>query len=100
MELEEARFGPLSRTNSSAMLVVMLAASWLTVPSSAARRAWSSEVDDACTIGGETCGGGAPEYVGGVPEGAGGGRCTEGAPKYAGGMPVGVGGSVACVKGG
>ncbi|OWM77550.1 hypothetical protein CDL15_Pgr016948 [Punica granatum] len=60
VELEEARFGPLSRANSSAMLVVMLAASWLTVPSSVTMRAWSSEVDDACTGGGKTCGGEPP----------------------------------------
>ncbi|OWM68466.1 hypothetical protein CDL15_Pgr026155 [Punica granatum] len=82
------------------MLVVMLAASWLTVPSSAARRGWSLEADDACITGGKTCGGGAPEYVRGVPEGVGGGRYTEGALEYAGGVPVGVGGGRACVKGG
>ncbi|PKI42270.1 hypothetical protein CRG98_037342 [Punica granatum] len=70
------------------MLVVMLAASWLIVPSSAAMRAWSSEVEDV----GETCGRGAPEDVGG-------GRCIEGAPEYADGMPAGVGGGEACVGG-
>ncbi|OWM68489.1 hypothetical protein CDL15_Pgr020695 [Punica granatum] len=60
VELKDAQFDPLSRANNSAMLVVMLAASWLTVPSSAAMRAWSSEVDDV----GETRGRGAPEDVG------------------------------------
>ncbi|PKI61600.1 hypothetical protein CRG98_017975 [Punica granatum] len=89
VELEDARFGPLSRANSSAMLVVMLAASWLTVPSSAAMRAWWSEVDDV----NETRGRGAPED-------AGGGRCIEGAPEYAGSMPAGVGGGGVCVRGG
>ncbi|OWM75164.1 hypothetical protein CDL15_Pgr012650 [Punica granatum] len=89
VELEDARFGPLSRANSSAMLVVMLAASWLTVPSSAVMRAWSSEVDDVS----ETRGRGAPEDVGG-------GRYIEGAPEYAGGTPAGVGGGGACVGGG
>ncbi|PKI67069.1 hypothetical protein CRG98_012533 [Punica granatum] len=89
VELEDARFGPLSRANSSAMLVVMLATSWLTVPSSAAMREWSSEVDDA----GETRGRGAPEDVGG-------GRCVEGAPEYAGITPAGVGGGGVCVGGG
>ncbi|OWM73808.1 hypothetical protein CDL15_Pgr012371 [Punica granatum] len=89
VELEDARFGPLSRANSSTILVVILAASWLTVPSSAAMRAWSSEVDDV----GETRGTGAPEDVSG-------GRCIEGAPDYAGGTPAGVGGGGACVGGG
>ncbi|OWM64344.1 hypothetical protein CDL15_Pgr009267 [Punica granatum] len=89
VELKDARFGPLSRANSSAMLVVMLTASWLTVPSSAAIRTWSSEVDD----GSETRGRGAPEDVEG-------GRCIEGAPEYAGGTPAGVGGDGACVGGG
>ncbi|OWM64094.1 hypothetical protein CDL15_Pgr020705 [Punica granatum] len=93
VELEEARFGPLSRANSSAMLVVMLAASWLIVPSSAAMRAWSSEVDDVCATGGETRGGGDPKD-------ASGGRCTEGASKYVGGTLAGVGGGEACVEGG
>ncbi|PKI70491.1 hypothetical protein CRG98_009125 [Punica granatum] len=79
----------LPRANSSAMLVVMLPASWLTVPSIAAMRAWSSEVDDVS----ETRGRGAPEDVGG-------GRCIEGAPEYAGGTPAGVGGGGACVGGG
>ncbi|OWM82786.1 hypothetical protein CDL15_Pgr008667 [Punica granatum] len=78
----------------------MLAASWLTVPSSAAMRAWSSKVDDACTAGDGTCRGGAPEYTEGMPEDAGGGRCTKVAPEYAGGMPAGVRGGGACVKGG
>ncbi|OWM72788.1 hypothetical protein CDL15_Pgr005064 [Punica granatum] len=71
------------------MLVVMLAASWLTVPSSAAMRAWSSEVDDVS----ETCGRAPHEDVGG-------GRCVEGAPEYAGSTPAGVGGGGACVGGG
>ncbi|PKI74813.1 hypothetical protein CRG98_004831 [Punica granatum] len=67
VELEDARFDPLSRANSSAMLAVMLAANWLTVPSSAVMRAWSSEADDVSG----TRGRGAPEDVGGgsVPEG-------------------------------
>ncbi|PKI55787.1 hypothetical protein CRG98_023823 [Punica granatum] len=72
VELEEAPFGPLSRANSSAKLVVMSVASWLTVLSSAAMRAWSSEVDDVCTFRSETRGGCAPEDVGG-------GRCIEAA---------------------
>ncbi|OWM73914.1 hypothetical protein CDL15_Pgr008064 [Punica granatum] len=93
VELEEARFSPLSRANSSAMLVVMLVASWLTMPSSAAMRAWASKVGDVCTVCGEIHGGGAPEDVGG-------GRCIEGAPEYAGGMPAGVGGGGVCVGGG
>ncbi|PKI65575.1 hypothetical protein CRG98_014075 [Punica granatum] len=89
VELEDARFGPLSRANSSAMLVVMLAANWLTVPSSAAMRSWSSEADDV----NETRGRGAPEDVGGW-------RCVEGALEYTGSMPAGVGGGGACVGGG
>ncbi|OWM84150.1 hypothetical protein CDL15_Pgr026460 [Punica granatum] len=89
VELEDAQFGPLSRANSSAMLVVMLAASWLTVPSSGAMRAWSSEADDVS----ETRGRGAPEDVGG-------GRCVGGATEYAGSTLVGVGGGGACVEGG
>ncbi|OWM90890.1 hypothetical protein CDL15_Pgr027377 [Punica granatum] len=85
VELEDARFGPLSRASSSAML----AAIWLTVPSSAVMRAWSSEVDDVSGA----CGRGAPEDVGG-------GRCVGGGPEYAGSMPAGVGGGGACVGGG
>ncbi|OWM90860.1 hypothetical protein CDL15_Pgr010671 [Punica granatum] len=61
VELEDARFGPLSRANNFAMLVVMLAANWLTVPLSTTMRAWSSEADDVS----ETRGRGAPEDVGG-----------------------------------
>ncbi|OWM89110.1 hypothetical protein CDL15_Pgr026273 [Punica granatum] len=76
----------------------MLAASWLTVPSSAAMRTWSSEVDDACTAGGGACGVGALKYIGGVSEDVGGGRCTERAPEYASSTPTGVRGSGACVK--
>ncbi|OWM77601.1 hypothetical protein CDL15_Pgr016999 [Punica granatum] len=72
VELEDARFGPLSRANNSAMLVVMLAAHWLTVPSSAVMRAWSSEVDDVSQTRWR-----------GTPEDVGGGRCVEGAPGYA-----------------
>ncbi|OWM71006.1 hypothetical protein CDL15_Pgr012383 [Punica granatum] len=68
------------------MLVDMLATSWLTVPSSAAMRAWSSEVDDV----GETRGRDAPKDVGG-------GKCIVGAPEDAGSMPAGVGGGGACV---
>ncbi|OWM75363.1 hypothetical protein CDL15_Pgr021079 [Punica granatum] len=71
------------------MLVVMLAANWLTVPSSAAMWAWSSEVEDVS----ETRGRGAPEDVGGR-------RCVGGAPEYAGSTPAGVGGGGACVEGG
>ncbi|OWM90843.1 hypothetical protein CDL15_Pgr028973 [Punica granatum] len=67
----------------------MLVAIWLTVPSSAAMRAWSSEAGD---ISG-ACRRGAPEDVGG-------GRCIEGAPEYAGRTPAGVGGGGACVRGG
>ncbi|PKI62707.1 hypothetical protein CRG98_016902 [Punica granatum] len=78
VELEDARFGPLSRANSSAMLVVMLAANWLTMPSSVAMRAWSSEADDVS----ETRKRGAPEDIGG-------GRCIEGAPEYTGSTPHG-----------
>ncbi|XP_031374108.1 uncharacterized protein LOC116188775 [Punica granatum] len=89
VELEDARFDPLSRANSSAMLAVMLAANRLTVPSSAVKRAWSSEADDVC----ETRGRGTPEDVGG-------GRCVGGVPEYAGSMPAGVEGGGACVGGG
>ncbi|OWM77082.1 hypothetical protein CDL15_Pgr005090 [Punica granatum] len=78
------------------MLVVVLATSWLTVPSSAAMRTWSSEVDEVCTADGKTCRGGAPDYTGGMLEDAAGERCTEGAPEYAGGMPAGVVGGGAC----
>ncbi|OWM63573.1 hypothetical protein CDL15_Pgr021184 [Punica granatum] len=67
----------------------MLAASWLTMPSSAAMRAWSSGVDNVSETRGR-----------GVPEDVGDGRCIEGAPEYAGGMPAGVGGGGACVGGG
>ncbi|OWM80228.1 hypothetical protein CDL15_Pgr012359 [Punica granatum] len=67
----------------------MLVAIWLTVPSSAAMRAWSLEVDDVS----EVCGRGAPEDVGG-------GRCVGGAPEYAESMPAGVGSGGACVRGG
>ncbi|PKI30947.1 hypothetical protein CRG98_048662, partial [Punica granatum] len=52
----------------------MLAAIWLTVPSSVS----------------VACGRGAPEDVGD-------GRCVGGAPEYAGSMPAGVGGGGACV---
>ncbi|OWM74313.1 hypothetical protein CDL15_Pgr002573 [Punica granatum] len=89
VELEDARFGPLSRANNSAMLVVMFAANWLTVPSSAAMRAWSSEVDDIS----ETHWRGTPEDVGSR-------RCVEGAPKYVGSTPARVGGGGAHVGGG
>ncbi|OWM91093.1 hypothetical protein CDL15_Pgr002687 [Punica granatum] len=71
------------------MLVAMFAVNWLTVPSSAVMRAWSSEMDDVS----ETRGRGAPEDVGG-------GRCVGGAPEYAGNMPTGVKGGGACVGGG
>ncbi|OWM82767.1 hypothetical protein CDL15_Pgr008648 [Punica granatum] len=71
------------------MLAVMLVANWLTVPSSAVMRAWSSEADDVS----ETRGRGAPKDVGG-------GRCVGRAPEYAGSMPAGVGGDGACVGAG
>ncbi|OWM77055.1 hypothetical protein CDL15_Pgr002578 [Punica granatum] len=67
----------------------MLVAIWLTVPSSAAMRAWLSvaaEVSEA----GSRC----------APEDAGGGRCVGRAPEYAGSMPAGVGSGGACVGGG
>ncbi|OWM84429.1 hypothetical protein CDL15_Pgr026437 [Punica granatum] len=71
------------------MLAAMLATNWLTVPSSAAMRAWSSEADDVS----ETRGRGTPEDVGG-------GRCVGGEPEYTGNMLAGVGGGGACVGGG
>ncbi|OWM76744.1 hypothetical protein CDL15_Pgr004956 [Punica granatum] len=67
----------------------MLVAIWLTVPSSAAMRAWSSEVDDVSG----TCGRGAPEDVGG-------GRCIGRALENAKSTPAGVGGGGACIRGG
>ncbi|OWM77793.1 hypothetical protein CDL15_Pgr011154 [Punica granatum] len=85
MELEHARFGPLSRASSSAMLVAI----WLTVPSSAVMRAWLSEADEVSEAGGR-----------GAPEDIGGGRCVGGAAEYAGSMPAGVGGGKACIEGG
>ncbi|OWM90845.1 hypothetical protein CDL15_Pgr028975 [Punica granatum] len=80
------------------MLVAMLVASWLTVPSSATMPAWSSKVDDACTAGGGACGVGAPKYARGMSKDVGGGRCTKGAPEYAGSTPARVGGGGVCVK--
>ncbi|OWM83564.1 hypothetical protein CDL15_Pgr008349 [Punica granatum] len=71
------------------MLAAMLAANWLTVPSSAVMRAWSLEADDVS----ETCGRGAPEDVGG-------GKCVGRVLEYAGRMSARVGGSGACVGGG
>ncbi|OWM65116.1 hypothetical protein CDL15_Pgr027186 [Punica granatum] len=67
----------------------MLVATWLTVPSSAAMRAWSSEVDDVSGA----CGRGAPEDVEG-------GRCIGRALEYAGSTPAGVEGGGACIGGG
>ncbi|OWM86014.1 hypothetical protein CDL15_Pgr011891 [Punica granatum] len=67
----------------------MLAAIWLTVPSSAVMRAWSSAADDVSETGGR-----------GAPEDVEGGRCVGGAPDYAGSMPAGVGGGGACTGGG
>ncbi|OWM82705.1 hypothetical protein CDL15_Pgr014193 [Punica granatum] len=67
----------------------MLAAIWLTVPSSAMIRAWSSEADDVSQTGGR-----------GAPEDVRGGRCVGGAPEYAGSMPARVGGGGACAEGG
>ncbi|OWM73810.1 hypothetical protein CDL15_Pgr012373 [Punica granatum] len=89
VELEDAQFGPLSRANNSAMLVVMFVANWLTVPSSTVMRAWSLEADGVS----ETRGRGAPEDVGGR-------RCVKGALVYTRGTPTGVGGGGACVGGG
>ncbi|OWM76624.1 hypothetical protein CDL15_Pgr009189 [Punica granatum] len=66
----------------------MLAANWLTVPSSAAMRAWSSEAD----VVSETRRRGTPEDVGGW-------RCVGGAPEYVESTPAGVGGGGACVGG-
>ncbi|PKI37331.1 hypothetical protein CRG98_042273, partial [Punica granatum] len=74
VELEEARFGPLSKASSSAMLVAI----WLTVPSRAAMRAWSLVVAEVGEAGGR-----------GVLEGVGGGRCVGRAPEYAGSTPAG-----------
>ncbi|OWM86012.1 hypothetical protein CDL15_Pgr011889 [Punica granatum] len=67
----------------------MLVAIWLTVPSSAAMRAWSSEADEVSEAGRR-----------GAPEDVGGGRCVGGAPEYAGSTPAGVGGGGACIGGG
>ncbi|OWM91092.1 hypothetical protein CDL15_Pgr001563 [Punica granatum] len=67
----------------------MLVAIWLTVPSSAAMRAWSSEAEGVC----EARAKGAPKDVGGW-------RCVGEAPEYVGSMPAGVGGGGACVGGG
>ncbi|OWM72670.1 hypothetical protein CDL15_Pgr010271 [Punica granatum] len=71
------------------MLAAMLAANWLTVPSSAVMRAWSSEADDVSVTRGRD-----------APEDVGGGTCGGGAPEYAGSMPAEVGGGGACVGGG
>ncbi|OWM66811.1 hypothetical protein CDL15_Pgr012403 [Punica granatum] len=70
----------------------MLVAIWLTVPSSAAMRAWSSEAGEVSEA---SWGGG-----GGAPEDVGGGRCVGRAPEYAGSTPAGVGGGGACIGGG
>ncbi|PKI68888.1 hypothetical protein CRG98_010743 [Punica granatum] len=59
---------------SSAMLVAMLAANWLTMPSSAAMRTESPKLEDVCTVGGEKCTEGVPEYAGDMPIGVAGGR--------------------------
>ncbi|OWM70402.1 hypothetical protein CDL15_Pgr008691 [Punica granatum] len=67
----------------------MLVAIWLTVPSSAAMRAWSLVAAEVSKAGGK-----------GAPEDAGGGRCVGRAPEYAGSTPAGVGGGGACVGGG
>ncbi|PKI52667.1 hypothetical protein CRG98_026943 [Punica granatum] len=85
VELEEARLDPLSRASSSAMLVAI----WLTVPSSAAMRGWSSEVEGVCEA-----------HARGAPKDVGGWRCVRGAPEYARSMPAGVGSGEACVGGG
>ncbi|PKI55770.1 hypothetical protein CRG98_023838 [Punica granatum] len=77
--------GLVKGASSSAMLVAI----WLTVPSSAAMRAWSSEAEGVC----EARARGAPKDVGGW-------RCVGGAPEYARSMPAGVGGGGACVGGG
>ncbi|OWM82794.1 hypothetical protein CDL15_Pgr008675 [Punica granatum] len=67
----------------------MLVTIWLTVPSSAAMRAWSSVVAEVSEAGGR-----------GAPEDAGGGRCVGRAPEYAGSTPAGVKGDGACVGSG
>ncbi|OWM86325.1 hypothetical protein CDL15_Pgr020633 [Punica granatum] len=67
----------------------MLVAIWLTVPSSAAMRAWSSEAAEVSEAGGRS-----------APEDVGGGRCVGRAPEYAGSTPAGVGGGGACIGGG
>ncbi|OWM78299.1 hypothetical protein CDL15_Pgr001020 [Punica granatum] len=67
----------------------MLVAIWLTVPSSAAMRAWSSVAAEVNEAGGR-----------GAPEDVGGGRCVGGASEYAGSTPAGVRGGGACVCGG
>ncbi|PKI49623.1 hypothetical protein CRG98_029984, partial [Punica granatum] len=85
VELEEARFGPLSRASSSAMLVAI----WLTVPSRAAMRAWSFVAVEVGEAGGR-----------GAPDVAGGGRCVGRALEYTGSTPAGVRGGGACACGG
>ncbi|OWM73825.1 hypothetical protein CDL15_Pgr015125 [Punica granatum] len=67
----------------------MLAAIWLTVPSSAVMRAWSSVAAELNEAGGR-----------GAPEDAGGGKCVGRAPEYAGSTPAGVRGGGACVGSG
>ncbi|OWM70930.1 hypothetical protein CDL15_Pgr019171 [Punica granatum] len=67
----------------------MLVAIWLTMPSSATMRAWSSVAAEVSEAGGR-----------GAPEDAGGERCVRRAPEYAGSMPVGVEGGGACIGGG
>ncbi|OWM77072.1 hypothetical protein CDL15_Pgr002596 [Punica granatum] len=85
VELEKARLGPLSRASSSAMLVAI----WLTVPSSAAMRAWSSVAAEVSEASGR-----------GAPEDAGGERCVGRAAEYAGSTPARVVGGGACFGGG
>ncbi|PKI46998.1 hypothetical protein CRG98_032623 [Punica granatum] len=77
VELEEARFGPLSKTMSSAML----AAIWLIVPlnvvmspSNVTMRAPSVVVDGARVSGDGLGGGTTPKCAGGAPAGVGGRR--------------------------
>ncbi|OWM91513.1 hypothetical protein CDL15_Pgr012003 [Punica granatum] len=67
----------------------MLVAIWLTVPSSAAMRAWSSVAAEVSEAGGR-----------GAPEDAEGERCVGRAPEYAGSTLAGVRGGGACVGGG
>ncbi|OWM70992.1 hypothetical protein CDL15_Pgr002261 [Punica granatum] len=67
----------------------MLAAIWLIVPSSAVMRARSSVAAEVNETGGRS-----------APEDVGGGSCVGRAPEYVGSTPAGVRGGGACVCGG